>query len=221
MVGGVDRYFQIAPCFRDEDPRMDRHYGEFYQLDMEMSFVEQEDIFQLMEPLMIELTERFSNKQIIYRPFLRLPWRDAMERYGADKPDLRFGMEIQPITHLVENSGFSVFDNAIKNGGVVHALKVGKANFSRKEIDELTAIAREHGAKGLAYILVVGQVPPADAEFRRQIEGYLRSPILKFMNAEVISSIVESVAPCESGDIIFFWRRRLARRLREFGGGSG
>ena len=210
MVGGVDRYFQIAPCFRDEDPRMDRHYGEFYQLDMEMSFVEQEDIFQIMEPLMIELTERFSNKQIIYRPFLRLPWRDAMERYGSDKPDLRFEMEIQPITHLVENSGFSVFDNAIKNGGVVHALKVGGANFSRKEIDELTEIAREHGAKGLAYILVEGHISAADAEFLRQIEENLRSPILKFMSTEAISSIVESVASCESGDIVFFgagaWR---------------
>ena len=210
MVGGVDRYFQIAPCFRDEDPRMDRHYGEFYQLDMEMSFVEQEDIFQIMEPLMIKLTEQFSNKEIVYRPFLRLPWRDAMERYGSDKPDLRFGMEIQSITHLVGHSGFSVFDNAKENGGVVHALKVGGANLSRKEIDELTAIARKHGAKGLAYILVEGHISAADAEFPRQIEENLRSPILKFMSAEVVSNIVESVAPCESGDIIFFgagaWR---------------
>ena len=204
MVGGVDRYFQIAPCFRDEDPRMDRHYSEFYQLDMEMSFVEQEDIFQIMEPLMIELTEQFSDKEIVYRPFLRLPWREAMERYGSDKPDLRFGMEIQPITHLVENSGFEVFDNAVKGGGVVHALKIRGANFSRKEIDELTAIARENGAKGLAYILVNGSVPVAEAEIRRKMEGNLQSPILKFMSADVISHIVKSVAPCESGDIIFF-----------------
>ena len=210
MVGGVDKYFQIAPCFRDEDPRMDRHYGEFYQLDMEMSFVEQEDIFQIMEPLMIQLTERFSNMQIVYRPFLRLPWRDAMERYGSEKPDLRFGMEIQPMTRLVAHSGFSVFDNAIKNGGVVHALKVGQANFSRKEIDELTEIARKNGAKGLAYILVEGDLSAADADIEVRITENLRSPILKFMSMQAISSIVECLAPCENGDIIFFgagaWR---------------
>ena len=92
MVGGIDKYFQIAPCFRDEDPRMDRHYGEFYQLDMEMSFVSQEDVLAIMEPLMIQLTEKFSNKKVVNLDekgrFIRLPWKEAMTRYGADKPDL-------------------------------------------------------------------------------------------------------------------------------------
>src|SRR3989344_5167070 len=92
MVAGVDRYFQIAPCFRDEDPRADRHFGEFYQLDMEMSFVTQDDIFAMMEPLMIELTEKFSPKKVMFKPFPRIPWKEAMTKYGSDKPDLRFDM---------------------------------------------------------------------------------------------------------------------------------
>lgn len=207
MIGGVDRYFQIAPCFRDEDPRMDRHYGEFYQLDMEMCFVEQEDIFQIMEPLMIELTEQFSNKEVTFRPFPHIPWREAMNRYGSDKPDLRFELEIKPITDIVANSGFGVFDNALKRGGVVHALKVSQANFSRKDIDELTDIAKERGARGLAYIIVTG---PISAEENHKFEENLKSPILKFMNTDVVSMIVKSVGPCAKSDIIFFgageWR---------------
>ncbi|KKP84716.1 MAG: Aspartate-tRNA ligase [Candidatus Moranbacteria bacterium GW2011_GWF2_35_54] len=98
MVGGIDKYFQIAPCFRDEDPRMDRHYGEFYQLDMEMSFVTQEDVLAVIEPLMFELTEKFSNKRIVNLgkdgKFIRLPWKEAMTRYGSDKPDLRFDLAV-------------------------------------------------------------------------------------------------------------------------------
>ena len=128
MVGGVDKYFQIAPCFRDEDPRMDRHYGEFYQLDMEMSFVTQEDIFAIMEPLMIELTEKFSSKKIIKldenKKFIRLPWKEAMTRYGSDKPDLRFELEIRPITEMVRDCGFAVFAQVVGSGGVVHAMNV-------------------------------------------------------------------------------------------------
>ena len=170
MVGGLDKYFQIAPCFRDEDPRADRHFGEFYQLDMEMSFVEQDDIFQTMEPLMIELTKKLSAKKICNLQkdgrFTQLPWREAMERYGSDKPDLRFGLEIKPVTDLVKDCGFSVFTDAIKKSGVVHALKIeGGAKFSRKEIDELTEAAKAKGAQGLAYIIV---------------EDEPKSPILKF-----------------------------------------
>lgn len=109
MVGGVDRYFQIAPCFRDEDSRMDRHYGEFYQLDMEMSFVDQDDIFAIMEPLMIELTEKYSDKKVLDKKFPQIAWLDAMNKYGSDKPDLRFDMEIQPITEMVKGCGFKSF----------------------------------------------------------------------------------------------------------------
>ena len=143
MVAGFDKYFQIAPCFRDEDARADRSPGEFYQLDMEMSFVEQDDVFKMMEPLMIELTKKFSSKKIVNLKddgrFVKVSWREAMEKYGSDKPDLRFEMPITPITDMVKNCGFAVFAGAVKNGGVVHALKVhGGANFIRNEINYLT-----------------------------------------------------------------------------------
>jgi aspartyl-tRNA synthetase len=198
MVGGVDKYFQIAPCFRDEDSRMDRHFGEFYQLDMEMSFVEQEDIFKMMEPLMVELTEKYSQKKVMKTPFPQIPWREAMNKYGSDKPDLRFDFEIQPVTDLVKGCDFKVFaDMAEKDGCVVHALKIDQANekFSRKDIDELTKIAQEKGAKGLAYIIV-----KADE---------LQSPIVKFLGEELAQKLIEKVE-AKVGDIVFFgadeWR---------------
>jgi aspartyl-tRNA synthetase len=195
MVGGLDKYFQIAPCFRDEDPRMDRHYGEFYQLDIEMSFVEQEDILKIMEPLMKELTEKFSNKKLVGLQkdgrFKQIAWREAMEKYGTDKPDLRFDLEIKSITEMVKDCGFSVFANAIKDNGVVHALKVdGAAKFSRKEIDDLTEIAKAKGAKGLAYIIV-------------KEKGELQSPIVKFLGDELAQKIVKELG-AKAGDIIFF-----------------
>lgn len=197
MVGGFDRYFQIAPCFRDEDPRADRHPGDFYQIDMEMSFVEQEDVWQMVEPLMIELTEKFSNKKIIKKPFPKLTYAEAMDRYGTDKPDLRFDMEIKSVTDLVKDCGFEVFSKVIKGGGVAHALKAdGGAKFSRKDIDELTEVAKAKGAKGLAYIVV-----------REGDE--LQSPIVKFLGEDLAGKIVE-YAKAKAGDIIFFgageWR---------------
>jgi len=200
MVGGLDKYFQIAPCFRDEDPRMDRHYGEFYQLDMEMSFVEQEDIFKIMEPLMIELTEKFSEKKICNLlpdgRFVKISWTDSMNKYGVDKPDLRFDLEIKNVSAAVIECGFSVFEEALKNKGVVHALKVdGGAKFTRKEIDELTEIAKKRGAKGLAYLSMK--------------EGVLASPFAKFLSPEKLNALANE---CEvkDGDIVFFaadvWR---------------
>ncbi len=196
MVGGIDKYFQIAPCFRDEDPRMDRHYGEFYQLDMEMSFVSQEDIFAVMEPLMKQLTEKFSNKTIINLDedgnFRKISWRDAMTTYGIDKPDLRFDLKIQPISDLVKDCAFAVFREALSRGGVVHAMKVdgGAKQFSRKDIDDVTEIAKSKGAKGLAYIFVK--------------EGNeLQSPIIKFLGNDVARKIVEKL-DAQAGDCIFF-----------------
>jgi len=194
MVAGVDRYFQIAPCFRDEDPRSDRHFGEFYQLDMEMSFVEQDDIFQMMEPLMVELTKKFSNKKIVNLDkngrFIQIPWKESMNIYGSDKPDLRFKMEIKPITDIVKDSGFSVFADTVKKGGVVHALNVdGGAKFSRKEIDELTEVAKTFRAKGLAYIIMAKEGP--------------KSPILKFLGDGEADKIISEVG-AKTGDIIFF-----------------
>ena len=199
MVGGIDKYFQIAPCFRDEDPRADRHFGEFYQLDMEMSFVEQDDVFKMMEPIMLELTEKLSSKKVTTleknHRFPQLAWKEAMARYGSDKPDLRFDLEIKPITDLVKDSGFSVFVDVVKDGGVVHALKIdGGAKFSRKDIDDITEIAKSKGAKGLAYIIV-------DEE--------LKSPILKFLDKDVVTKIIKE-AGAKKGDIVFFgagpWR---------------
>lgn len=200
MVGGVDRYFQIAPCFRDEDPRMDRAYGEFYQLDMEMSFVDQEDIFAFMEPLMKELTAKFSQKEIMNLlpngRFMRLSWREAMEKYGCDKPDLRFDMPIKNVSDIAADSGFVVFDETIKNGGAVHALKIeGGAKFTRKEIDEYTELAKKRGAKGLAYLSIK--------------EGAISSPFAKFLTPEKLQQVADA---CEAkeGDLVFFaadaWR---------------
>lgn len=153
MVAGLDRYFQIAPCFRDEDPRADRHPGEFYQLDMEMSFVTQEDVFNMMEPLWKSVTKKFSNKKLLKTKFPRIPWKEAMNKYGSDKPDLRFNDFITDVTATVKKSGFKVFTDVVQNGGVVHALHVaGGAGFSRSDIDELTNKAKDNGAAGLAYL---------------------------------------------------------------------
>ena len=211
MVGGMDRYFQIAPCFRDEDPRNDRHPGDFYQIDLEMSFVSQEDIWNMVEPLMIELTEKFGNKEIIERPFPRITWHEAMNKYGVDKPDLRFGFEITPVTELVKDSGFSVFTDAARAGGVVHALKIdGGARFSRKEIDDLTEVARAKGAKGLAYITwktdPASAVSSAEATATKEAtagEGGIVSPIIKFLGDDLAKEILEKVEAKE-GDIVFF-----------------
>jgi len=190
MVAGLDRYFQIAPCFRDEDPRNDRHPGDFYQIDLEMSFVTQEDVWNTVEPLMIELSEKFGNKEVLKKPFPRFTWREVMERYGIDKPDLRFGLEITPVSELVKDCGFSVFAEAVRAGGVVHALKVdGGAKFSRKEIDEITEMAKAKDAKGLAYIILR--------------DGEVSSPLLKFLGDALTKKIIEQVGARE-GDIVFF-----------------
>jgi aspartyl-tRNA synthetase len=191
MVAGLDRYFQIAPCFRDEDPRADRHPGEFYQLDFEMSFVEQADIFALLEPLMIELTKTFSQKTILNETFPQIPWQEAMNKYGSDKPDLRFELFITNISDALKDTQFKVFAEALKaKQGVIHALHVPKAaTFSRSDIDELTEKAKQMGAGGLAYILIK--------------DGQPSSPILKFLSESEITAIIEQTG-AKDGDGIFF-----------------
>ena len=205
MVAGFDRYFQIAPCFRDEDPRADRHPGDFYQIDLEMSFVEQEDIWRVVEPLMIELTEKFSNKKVMSKPFLKLSWREAMDKYGSDKPDLRFRLMIEEITPLVKNCGFEVFNQAVKDGGAVKVLKIegGGLKFSRSEIDELTEIAKQNGAKGLAYIIIKDQ-------------GKLQSPIVKFLGEKLAGQIIKQVK-AQAGDLIFFAADRWLKACKILG----
>ncbi len=197
MVAGLDRYFQIAPCFRDEDPRADRHPGEFYQLDLEMSFVTQEDVWGVVEPLMIELTHTFSDKKVSVPPalsgvegFPQLTWKETLDRFGSDKPDIRYGLELKDVSEMVKGSGFSVFADVVSKKGVVKALPVpGGAGFSRGDIDGLTEIAKIYGLKGLAYILV-------------KPEG-LSSPIIKFLGEDLAKKIVEFVG-AKTGDAVFF-----------------
>jgi aspartyl-tRNA synthetase len=152
MVGGIDRYFQIARCFRDEPQRADRQ-PEFTQLDLEMSFVDQNDVMQLIEDLYITLTETYSSKRIQQRPFPRLAYREAMDRFGSDRPDLRFGLELRDVSSDLQSTEFRAFKQTLEQGGQVKAIVVpGCAGYARREIDELTEIARRAGAKGLATV---------------------------------------------------------------------
>ena len=191
MVGGVPKYFQIAPCFRDEDPRADRSPGEFYQLDLEIAFADKDEtVFQELEPLFIELTEKWAGKKCMQKPFPRLPYLQAMEEYGSDRPDLRFEMKMVNLTEDLRETKFSVFGNAIKNGGVVKAICVqGGAKLTRSQIDELTEMVKKEGAGGLAYIVLD--------------QDGMKSPILKFLSPDEISAIT-SKTKAQTGDIIFF-----------------
>ena len=196
MVGGVPRYYQLAACFRDEDPRADRLYGEFYQLDLEMSFVEDgEEVRQEVEPLMCQLATEFAGKKLLDlsglavgdgQPIPRISYRDAMETYGSDKPDLRFGMELIELTDVFADTEFGVFKNAecikaicVKNG----------ASLSRKQIDQFTDIAKSEGAGGLAYITYQ--------------DGEAKSPIAKFLSEIELASIQQKTGAVD-GDAVFF-----------------
>lgn len=191
MVGGVPKYYQIAPCFRDEDPRADRSPGEFYQLDLEIAFADKDEIvFQEMEPLFIELTEQFAGKKCLHKPFPRIPYLKAMDLYGSDKPDLRFEMQLVDLTEEFKHTAFSVFGNAIKGGGVVKAICCqGGAKLTRSQIDELTEMVKKDGAGGLAYIILG--------------EDGIKSPILKFLSDEETNAVLKKTK-AETGDIIFF-----------------
>ncbi len=202
MVGGVPRYYQIAACFRDEDPRADRLYGEFYQLDLEMSFVEDgEEVRSEMDQLIRSLVTDFAGKQLMSEDIPRITYADAMEHFGSDKPDLRFGMELVDLTDVFAESGFSVFKNAVSNGGVVKAIRVkGGATLSRSQIDAFTEIAKSEGAGGLAYLTYK--------------DGGVQSPIAKFMN-EVELTEVKTRSQVEDGDAVFFAAdsRRVANKV--------
>ncbi|MFF4758910.1 aspartate--tRNA ligase [Streptomyces sp. NPDC001292] len=197
MISGFDRYFQIAPCFRDEDARADRSPGEFYQLDVEMSFVEQEDVFQPIEKLMTELFEEFGGGRHVTSPFPRIPFREAMLKYGSDKPDLRAQLELVDITDIFEGSEFKAFA-----GKHVRALPVpDTAGQPRKFFDQLGEYAVEQGAKGLAWVRVGEDVPQG-------LEGQggtptLTGPIAKFLTEENVAELTKrlSLAP---GHAVFF-----------------
>lgn len=186
MVAGIERYFQIAKCFRDEDPRADRQ-PEFTQLDLEMSFIAQEDILEVTESLMIEIVETLSDKKIV-KPFPRLTHAEAMDKYGCDKPDLRFGLELVNLSDVVAESQFQVFRNALDRGGQVKGLLgPGCGNYSRKQIDDLTALAKTFGAKGLLTIQIM--------------EDGIKSPSAKFLTEAEMSAIVEKMG-AKVGDLI-------------------
>jgi aspartyl-tRNA synthetase len=188
MVSGFDRYYQVVRCFRDEDLRADRQ-PEFTQLDMEMSFIEQEDIHELIEELVCGLFKAILD-QDIPRPFRRITYEEAMNRYGTDRPDLRFGLEIQDLTALVRSSEVRVFAEAALKGGCVKAIRVpGGAAFSRKELDDLTALAVEWGAKGLAWAKLLP-------------EGW-QSPLAKFFKEEERKTI-DLTMQAQPGDLILF-----------------
>ncbi|MBB4825815.1 aspartyl-tRNA synthetase [Sporosarcina luteola] len=189
MVSGFDRYYQIARCFRDEDLRADRQ-PEFTQIDMEMSFMSIDDIIELNERLMKKVMKDVKGIDI-ETPFKRLPYDEAMARYGSDKPDTRFGMELTDVSEQVKNSSFKVFASAVEGGGEVKLINVkGKADqYSRKDIDALGEFAARYGAKGLAWLKV-------DAEG-------LKGPIAKFFEGEAASELIQA-ASAEDGDLILF-----------------
>lgn len=164
MVAGFERYFQIARCFRDEDLRADRQ-PEFTQLDVEMSFIEREDIMGVIEPLYIQLIEQWGSKPILRKPFPVLTYAEAMAKYGSDKPDLRFGMEFVDLSDLLRESGFGVFSGAVAAGGQVKAVVApGAAAYSRKQLDDLAEVAKRGGAKGLVSIAYRVEGPRASAK---------------------------------------------------------
>jgi aspartyl-tRNA synthetase len=196
MVAGFDRYFQIARCFRDEDQRGDRQ-PEFTQLDVEMSFVREQEVMQITETLMTGLVAEFvPAKRVLQAPFPVLTWQQAMERYGSDKPDLRFGLDICDVSATVKDCGFKVFADAMKNNGVVKALRVPNgAEFSRGEIDQLTELAKIFGAKGLAYFVYSGTE--------------IKSPVRKFLTDAETAGITAATG-AQPGDIVFFAADRFS-----------
>ena len=190
MVAGYERYFQIARCFRDEDQRGDRQ-PEFTQLDLEMSFIEREDVMALIEEMMTGIVETCSDRKLLLKPFPRLTYHEAMSRFGTDRPDLRFGMELVDISDLVAGCGFGVFRGTVAEGGQVRGMRVpGCGTYSRREIDALTELAQKEGAKGLAW-LALGQ------------DGEVRSSFAKFLTEGEVVGIVERMEP-EPGDLLLF-----------------
>ena len=190
MLSGYDRYMQIARCFRDEDLRADRQ-PDFTQIDLEMSFVEEEDVMEVNERFLQRLFQETLGVEISL-PLPRLPYDQAMSRYGSDKPDTRFGLELCDLSDLVANTGFSVFQNALKNGGSVRCINVKghSADFSRKEIDALGEFVKTYRAKGLPYMTFTA-------------DGNVKSSFNKFMTPEMIET-VRTEMNAEPGDIVFF-----------------
>lgn len=188
MVGGIERYYQIAKCFRDEDLRADRQ-PEFTQVDLEMSFVEQQDVIRVVEGLIVDAFKAAGVE--VKPPFIQMPWQEAMDRFGSDKPDTRFGLELFDIGDIIMQSEFKIVKDTLENGGIVRGIRIpGGAKYSRKEIDDITKLAVSFGAKALANIIY-------------NEDGSAKSPVLKFVTEEQAKQIQER-AGAKAGDIIFF-----------------
>ena len=214
MVAGLDRYFQIARCFRDEDQRADRQ-PEFTQLDLEMAFVAEEDVMSLIEGLLIYLIQKTTNKRIKQQPFPRLSYKDVMDRYGTDHPDLRFDLPLVEISDLAQAGTFGVFQSALAAHGMVKGIRVpGAASYSRKEIEELTEFARMLGAKGLVSLAI-------------HATGEVKSPLTKFMVQDEVQAIIDRLQGMPgdlllfvadsakvANDVLFRLRVKLAERLK-------
>lgn len=189
MCSGYDRYFQIAKCFRDEDLRADRQ-PEFTQIDMELSFVDIDDVININERLLARLFKEILDIELTL-PIQRMTWQEAMDRFGSDKPDLRFGMELKDISDLVNGCGFSVFTGALENGGSVRGINAaGQAHMPRKKIDAMVEFAKGYGARGLAYLAI-------------QEDNTYKSSFAKFMTEEELKAIVERLDG-KPGDLLFF-----------------
>lgn len=187
MVSGYDRYFQIVKCFRDEDLRADRQ-PEFTQIDVEMSFITPEDIFEIIEKMMFQIFKKVKEKEIKL-PFPRITYQEAIEKYGTDKPDTRYGLELVDVTDIFTDSDFKVFQDVIKKGGKIGGINVkGCSSFSRKDLDELTEFTQTLGSKGLAWLKIE--------------KGEINSPIAKFFKEEELKSL-SSIMKAEEGDILF------------------
>ena len=190
MISGFDRYFQIAACFRDEDSRADRSPGEFYQIDIEMSYITQDDLFVELENLMVRIFKTLSAKKIQAETFPRITYRDAMEKYGSDKPDLRFGMEMVDCTDLFGNCELKLFASQAASGGAVKVIKgTGAAGQARKFFDDAETYAKSEGAKGLAWIALR--------------DGEMKGPIVKFLSEAERKSLCERMGAVD-GDALFF-----------------
>ncbi len=189
MCAGYDRYFQIAKCFRDEDLRADRQ-PEFTQIDMELSFVDVDDVIEINERLLAKLFKEVLDIEVTL-PIPRMTWQEAMDRFGSDKPDIRFGMELHDVTEVVKDCEFAVFKGAIENGGSVRGIKAkGQGGMPRKKIDKLVSFAKDYGAKGLAYIAV-------------QEDGTAKSSFSKFMKDEEMSALMTAMG-ADKGDLLLF-----------------
>lgn len=188
MVGGVEKYYQIAKCFRDEDLRADRQ-PEFTQIDIEMSFAEQKDVIELVEGLIIDTFKAAGVE--IKPPFVQITHKEAMERFGSDKPDTRFGLELFDVTDIMQASTFEAFKGVIADGGTVRAIKIpGIANYSRKDMDDVRNLAISFGAKGLAWVTYME-------------DGEVKSPVFKFLTEEQIAEL-QTRSGAQKGDIAFF-----------------